>query len=65
LSNPTTPNEAVIEEANCRLIEGLESCRAVVKNYQSMLAGDPETAAEPTCTELHPPPKAPEPRKPG
>jgi hypothetical protein len=55
----------VIEEANCRLIEGLESCRAVVKNYQSMLAGDPETAAEPTCTELHPPPKPPEPRKPG
>jgi hypothetical protein len=34
------PREPDFEQANSQLNEGLESCRAVVKNYRAMLAGD-------------------------
>jgi len=37
--------EGEFEEANNRLSEGLKSCRAVVSNYRSLLAG--ESVGEP------------------
>ena len=47
LPDRTTPHDTAIEEANSRLIEGLKNCRKVVKHYQAILGGDPESATAP------------------
>jgi len=40
VTSPTDPHESNFEHASSRLDEGLRSCRAVLSNYRSLLAGD-------------------------
>ena len=53
MSNQTDPHDdAEFEEAHSRLAEGLESCRALLKNYQAVLGPEAATDEDPTVEGL-------------
>ena len=52
MSDQTKPLEAEIEQASTQLAQGLESCRAVLKNYQAMIGEALEAANDTSEEEL-------------
>ena len=42
MSSPTDPGEEPFDAASSQLNEGLRSCRSVLSNYRSLIAGEGE-----------------------
>ena len=51
MTSPTGPGDENFVAASSQLNDGLKSCRAVVSNYRSLLAGESAGEAEPVDLE--------------